>query len=64
MTKSQLWLLYCAKNPSFAQEGNVTLSAAGLKKLFDQTWDQAIQSVPPKVNNHSNIFGDIFGGKV
>lgn len=41
MKKSQLWKLYCAKNPSFAGDGNVTMSARGLRKLFDQTWDFA-----------------------
>jgi hypothetical protein len=40
--KSQLWKIYCAKNPSFAGDGNVTMSARGLRKIFDQTWDLAI----------------------
>ena len=30
-----------AKNPSFAGDGNITMSARGLRKLFDQTWDFA-----------------------
>ena len=42
MKKSQLWKIYCAKNPSFAGDGNVTMSARGLRKMFDQTWDLAI----------------------
>jgi hypothetical protein len=41
MKKSQLWKIYVAKNPSFAGDGNVTMSARGLRKLFDQTWDYA-----------------------
>ncbi len=41
MKKSQLWKIYCAKNPSFAGDGNITMSARGLRKLFDQTWDYA-----------------------
>ena len=41
MKKSQLWKIYVAKNPSFAGEGNITMSARGLRKLFDQTWDFA-----------------------
>ena len=41
MKKSELWKIYCAKNPSFAGDGNVTMSARGLRKLFDQTWDYA-----------------------
>lgn len=42
MKKSQLWKIYTAKNPSFAGDGNVTMSARGLRKMFDQTWDLAI----------------------
>ncbi len=41
MKKSQLWKIYCAKNPAFERDGNVTLSTRGLRKLFDQTWDLA-----------------------
>jgi hypothetical protein len=39
--KSQLWKIYCAKNPAFERDGNVTLSTRGLRKLFEQTWDFA-----------------------
>lgn len=39
MTKKELWAAYVAKNPSFAGDGNITMSARGLRKLFDQTWD-------------------------
>ena len=42
MKKSQLWKIYVAKNPSFAGDGNVTMSARGLRKMFDQTWDLAL----------------------
>lgn len=41
MKKSQLWKIYVAKNPIFAGDGNITMSARGLRKLFDQTWDYA-----------------------
>ena len=41
MKKSQLWKIYVAKNPGFAGDGNITMSARGLRKLFDQTWDFA-----------------------
>ncbi len=41
MKKSQLWKIYCAKNPAFERDGNVTLSTRGLRKLFDQTWHYA-----------------------
>jgi hypothetical protein len=46
--KSQLWKIYTAKNPSFAGEGNVTMSVRGLRKLFDQTWDFAIHEGEPE----------------
>jgi hypothetical protein len=46
--KSQLWKIYCAKNPSFAGDGNVTMSARGLRKIFDQTWDLAIHEGEPE----------------
>jgi hypothetical protein len=42
MTKEQLWGIYCRKNPQFEGDGNVTMSARGLRKMFDVTWDTAI----------------------
>lgn len=39
MKKSELWAIYTKKYPQFAGDGNVTLSANGLRKLFNQTWD-------------------------
>ena len=48
MKKSQLWKIYVAKNPSFAGEGNVTMSVRGLRKMFDQTWDLAIHEGEPE----------------
>ena len=48
MKKSQLWKIYVAKNPSFAGDGNVTMSARGLRKMFDQTWDLAIHEGEPE----------------
>lgn len=41
MKKSELWAQYVARNPSFAGDGNVTMTARGLRKLFDTTWDVA-----------------------
>jgi hypothetical protein len=41
MTKSSLWAIYCRKNPKFAEDGEVTLTAKGLRKMFDVTWDTA-----------------------
>ena len=63
MTKYELWKIFCKKNPAFEQDGNVTLSTNGLRKLFETTWDQAIRSTykEPKrdksVDDLMNIFG-------
>jgi hypothetical protein len=42
MTKEQLWKIYSRKNPSFNGDGNVTMTAKGLRKLFDTTWEIAM----------------------
>jgi len=44
MTKQQLWSKYVDKNPSFDGLGTVTMSARGLRKMFNQTWDVAFES--------------------
>ena len=41
MTKKELWKIYSKRNPSFDSEGTVTMTAAGLRKMFDTTWDIA-----------------------
>jgi hypothetical protein len=41
MTKSSLWAIYCRRNPKFAEEGEITLTTKGLRKMFDTTWDTA-----------------------
>ena len=41
MKKSELWTAITAKNPSFNGNENVTLSASGLRKLFELTWSRA-----------------------
>lgn len=62
MTKNELWKIYCTKNPSFEEDGNVTLSTKGLRKMFETTWDQAIESTYRKpqrdktVDDLMNIF--------
>ena len=48
MKKSQLWKIYCAKNPAFERDGNITMSARGLRKMFDQTWDYAFHEGEPE----------------
>jgi len=65
MTKEQLWKIYCEKNPQFAKDdGDVTLTVRGLKKLFDQVFEQGEKhgrgsSKSDPVFN--NIFGSGFG---
>jgi hypothetical protein len=41
MTKSELWAIYCRKNPKFAGDGEITLTTKGLRKMFNVTWDAA-----------------------
>jgi len=40
MTKERLWQIYLEKNPSFCGE-KICLTAAGLRRFFDKTWDTA-----------------------
>lgn len=40
MTRDELWKIYTKKNPSFEGEGTVTLSRAGLRKMFDQVYEK------------------------
>ena len=42
MTKKELWKIYSKRNPSFHGEGMITLSAAGLRKMFETTWEIAM----------------------
>lgn len=42
MTKEELWRIYTDKNPQFLDEDAVIqMTGRGLRKLFEQTWDQA-----------------------
>ena len=41
MTREQLWKIYTDRNPSFNGDGNVTMTARGLRKMFETTWDVA-----------------------
>ena len=69
MTKKELWKIYTARNPTFDGEGTVTMTAAGLRKLFDTTWDVAfhdgedepVERVPPSGN--VDVLKQIFGMK-
>jgi len=62
MTREELWQHYCAKNPSFSGNGNVTMSAAGLKKLFEQTWQFGFDSSKEtiKSDSGSDLFNQLF----
>lgn len=41
MKAEELWAAYVAKNPSFADpDANITMTARGLKRLFDQTYER------------------------
>ena len=69
MTKKELWKIYTARNPTFDGEGTVTMTTAGLRKLFDTTWDIAfhdgedepVERVPPSGN--LDALKQIFGMK-
>ena len=69
MTKKELWKIYTARNPTFDGEGTVTMTAAGLRKMFDTTWDVAfhdgedepVERVPPSGN--LDALKQIFGMK-
>jgi hypothetical protein len=71
MTREELWRKFTERNPSFDGDGMVTLSARGLRKLFNQTWDFAFEAgligegdegdtdgteaVPPSGGDDSNL---------
>ena len=73
MTKKELWNKYVSRNPSFAGNGKVTMSADGLKKLFDQTYERgheqgmangrALEQARGPQQANSNPFEQMFGGK-
>ena len=58
MTQEALWQHYLNSNPHWQEEG-ARLTATGLKKLFDQTWNQG-----HKVGHHQALgkgLADQFG---
>ena len=72
MTRSQLWKIYTDRNPSFDGDGNVTMTARGLRKMFETTWDVAyfdgeIESDEPyrrdQRNDNVDALKKIFGMK-
>jgi len=58
MKKSSLWAIYCRKYPQFAQDGEITLTAKGLRKFFDTTWDTAYYDGEPEERDHHNHYSD------
>lgn len=63
MTKEQLWDIYCSKNPSFNSPDNrISMTARGLKKMFEQTWKIAQEGNKNDVD-FGKAFGDFFGKK-
>lgn len=74
MTRSELWAKFVERNPSFDGDGNVTLSARGLRKIFDQAWDRGetygretaqrtARETLPRDPLFRDIFGPIFGDR-
>lgn len=43
MNKEELWQYYVSKNPSFDGHKPITITPHGLRKMFNQTWEQAVQ---------------------
>ena len=71
MKKSALWDIYVRKYPQFAQEGEITLTTKGLRKMFDTTWDTAYHDGEPEEEDYLtpgspealDAFKSIFGMK-
>ena len=65
MERDQLWEYYCKKNPQFRDEGNITLTKRGLKKLFDQTFERGFERGKEigkqQGENSKSVFDEIFG---
>ena len=66
MTKIKLWAIYVSKNPKFEEvDATVTFTQEGLKKFFDQTFNQGFkegQETMAKLKESSNPFDSIFDG--
>lgn len=59
MDKESLWKLYLLRNPAFGKDGQVTMTTAGLRKLFDTTFDQGVEH-GRKLDQESQDFGSMF----
>ena len=56
MNKERLWKIYTDKNPSFLN-GPINFSPEGLKKFFDQTFEQGVkegQSIGTPSGSHNS----------
>jgi hypothetical protein len=65
--KEELWEAYATKNPSFNGDGEVTMTAAGLRKFFNQTFDHgfdagkgAAEALAAMMRKNAPDEGDIF----
>lgn len=63
MNKDELWRTYVKKNPSFAKEDSteVKLTARGMRKFFDQTWEHAFRAGLDKGNGSKSLIEQILG---
>ena len=64
LNRDALWQHYLTKNPHWQEEG-ARLTAAGLKKLFDQTWEQGHrvghkQAVGQGLRDQFSDFSELF----
>ena len=66
LSQEALWQHYLTSNPHW-QENGAKLTADGLKKLFDQTWEQGYrvghkqafgQGLRDQFGDFSELFGD------
>ena len=66
LSQEALWQHYLNKNPHWKENG-AKLTAEGLKKLFDQTWEQGYrvghkqafgQGLRDQFGDFSELFGD------
>lgn len=67
MTQEDLWQHYLNNNPHWQEKG-ARLTAAGLKKLFDQTWEQGRrvghhQAMGNALANEFGDFSELFGNR-
>lgn len=59
MTKAELWKIYVKANPAFDGDGKITLSAAGLRKFFDQTWEVSQHNADARRDRVDDLFSKL-----